>query len=215
MPAPKCGRYDQGRIDAPVLAAQALASSGPVMTRAMLSRTVVQSLAFASALVLGGCWSAPVANVQPKGEPRLIQSAIAVRSIKNPEVVQSVDTGTRTIVVLTPGTAGTNTYKVGQKVSSLDRVKAGDRIRATVAEELTVYVLHDGQLPGVSSPETIATDAKVLSVDPSYRLLTVQYPDGRNETFKVAKEVKLKQMEAGDDVVIRVIEVISLRVQKR
>jgi len=57
-------------------------------------------------------------------------------------------------------------------------------------------------------------DAKVLSVDPSYRLLTLQYPNGQAQTFKVGLDVKLLEMEPGDIVVIRTMELIALRVEK-
>lgn len=174
----------------------------------------VNPLAFAAALALTGCWTAPVANVQPTGEPRLIQSAIAVESVKNPGVVQAVDVGARTIVVQSPRDLSKTTYKAGPKVSNLNQIKAGDKVQATVAEELAVYVLKNGQLPGAGGgSETVKANAKVLMVDPSYRLLTLQYSNGQNETFKVGLDVKLLQMEAGDDVVIRTVEAVALRVQ--
>jgi hypothetical protein len=59
----------------------------------------------------------------------------------------------------------------------------------------------------------IETDAKVLMVDPSYRLLTLQYRDGHTETFKVGLDVKLLRMEPGDDVVVRAVETVALQVQ--
>src|ERR1700680_3618089 len=112
-------------------------------------------LLLVAALALPGCWSAPIARVQPKGKPHLIQGAIAVvESVKLPAVVQSVDLDARAITVLSPGQARLVSYKVGSNVSNLDRLKAGDRVQATVAEELTLYVRRDGHLasPGGSPP---------------------------------------------------------------
>jgi hypothetical protein len=185
------------------------------MTASILRRAIICSLSSAGALAISGCWTAPVADVQPKGEPRLIQSGIAVESVKESAIVESVDLGARTLVLAAqPGI--TRTYKAGPQVQNLDRIKAGDAVRATVAEELTVYVLRDGQLPGAGGAhQTIASDARVLLVDPSYRLLMLRYPDGRDETIKVPLGVKLGEMEAGDDVVIRPLEVRSLQVQAR
>lgn len=175
---------------------------------------MISALSVAAALAISGCWTAPVADVQPKGEPRLIQGGIAVESVKDPATVQSVDPGARTLV-LTTRQGTTCTCKADPQVN-LDRIKAGDTVRATVAEELTVYVLRDGQLPGAGGMrQTIASDARVLWVDPSYRLLMLRYPDGRDETLKVPLGVKLGEMEAGDDVVIRQLEVRSLQVQAR
>jgi hypothetical protein len=186
-----------------------------MMTAFVLPRAMINPLPVAAALAISGCWTAPVAHVQPKGEPRLIQGGITVESVKDGALVQSVDPGARTLV-LRQGQSATCTCKAGPQVENLDRIKAGDRVRATVVEELTVYVLRDGALPGAGDTrETIASDARVLWVDPSYRLLTLRYPDGRDETLKVGLQVRLGEMEAGDDVVIRALEVRSLRVQAR
>jgi hypothetical protein len=184
----------------------------PIMTAKSLHRAIATAVPLAALLALGGCWTAPVANVQPKGQPRLIQSGIVVESPKDAAIVQSVDTAARTISVSTSG-GGTaiTTYPVGPKVKDFDEIKSGDKVEPTLIEELTVYSLRDGKLPATNgSSETIASSAKVLSVDTSYRLLTVEYPNKEKETFKVSRDVKLDQMEAGDDVVIRPVQVVSL-----
>jgi hypothetical protein len=160
-------------------------------------------------LVLAGCWTAPVATVQPHGEARLIQGAISVTSVKDAAVVSAVDRSAGTIILRTAGKAETSIYKLGPKVSGLDDIRPGDVVKATVAEDLTIYVLHDGQLPDARG--TVSVDARVLMVDPSYRLLTLQYPDGQKETFKVPLGTRLEQMEGGDSVVIRPVQVLALR----
>jgi hypothetical protein len=173
------------------------------------------SLLLAGALALEGCWTAPVANVQPKGEARLIKSAITVKSVKAPAIVESVDPNAGTIVVRIPGASETSAYKVGREVENFTSIRMGDRVKATVKEELSVYVLRDGEAPGADGlPEKIVADARVLSVDPGYRLLKLQYPNGEKESLKVALGVKLKEMESGDAVVIRAIEAVALQ-QKR
>jgi hypothetical protein len=185
------------------------------MTASILHRAMLNPLSVAAALAVSGCWTAPVADVQPKGEPRLIQSGIGVESVKDPAIVQSVDPSARTLV-LSSRQGAARTYQAPPQVPNLDRIKAGDTVRATVAEELTVYVLRDGQLPGAGGTrETITSDARVLWVDPSYRLLTLRYPDGHDETLKVGLGVKLGEMEPGDEVVIRPLELRSLQVQAR
>jgi hypothetical protein len=182
------------------------------MTIAALRRLILEPPIFAVALGLVGCWVAPIATVQPEGEARLIQGGIAVESVASPAVVQSVDRSASTIAVRTPGAAESSTYKVSPKVSNFNDIKAGDTVQATLAQELTVYVLHDGQVPGAGGAhERTAADARVLAVDPSYRLLKLKFSNGQSETLKVPLGVKLKEMEAGDSVVIRTVEVIALR----
>jgi hypothetical protein len=174
-----------------------------------LNRRVSHPPLFAAALLLTGCWTAPVATVQPHGEARLIQGAIAVKSVKDTAVVSSVERSAGTIVLRTSGRPETSTYKLGPKVSGLDGIRAGDVVQATVTEDLTIYALHDGQLPDAGG--TVSVDARVLMVDPGYRLLTLQYPDGQKETFKVPLGTRLEQMEPGDSVVIQPLEVLALR----
>jgi hypothetical protein len=174
------------------------------------------SLLLVAALALPGCWSAPIATLQSKGNPHLIQGAIAVpvESVKPLAVVQSVDLAARAITVQRPGEARLISYKVGLSASNLERLKAGDRVQATVAEELTVYVRRDGDLPSVGgSPHTVVTDAQVLSVDPSYRLVALHFPDGHTEMFKASLRVKLDKMETGDEVTIRRVEAVALRIK--
>jgi hypothetical protein len=180
-----------------------------------LDRAKVTLLLPVMTLALAGCWTTPVANVQPKGEARLIQSAIPVQSVKDHVTVQSINADQHVIVLNFSGGA-TATFRPGPQVANLYQIRAGDKVQATVAQELAVYVLKDGQVPGAGGkPEAIKADAKVLVVDPSYRLLTLQYSNGQAETFKVGLDVKLLEMEPGDAVVVRTVELIALRVEKR
>jgi hypothetical protein len=179
-----------------------------------LNRAAASLLLSATALALAGCWTAPIANVQPKGEPRLIQGGITVESVQDPATVQSVNASQRTIVLAVSGGAKTS-LKAGPKVDNFDAIRVGDLVEATVAEDLTVYILKNGQLPGAGgAAQTIKSNAKVLMVDPSYRLLTLQYPGGKSETFKVGLDVKLLEMEPGCDVVVRSIEAVALRLEQ-
>ena len=174
-----------------------------------MNRRVSHPPLFAAALVLAGCWTAPVATVQPHREARLIQTAISVKSVKDTAVVSSLDRSAGTIVLHSSGRPETSTYRLAPKVSGLDDIKAGDVVQATVTEDLTIYALRDGQLPDTGG--TLSVNARVLMVDPSYRLLTLQYPDGQKETLKVPLGTRLEQMEAGDSVVIRPVELLALR----
>jgi len=167
-------------------------------------------------LPLPGCWVAPNAHVQPKGEPRLIEEGVEVQSVKDTAVIREIDATTRTIVVSPTGGGATESYRAGAQVSNFDRLKVGQKIQSTLAEELSVYVLRDGQLPDSRGEvQTIAANAKVLSVDPAYRLLTVQYPSGQSETFKVGLQTRLDLMAAGDDVVIRIVEAVVVKPKRR
>jgi hypothetical protein len=179
-----------------------------------LDRSTVTCLLPLIALALGGCWTAPIADVQPKGEARLIQSAIRVESVKDLATVQSINADRR-IIVLKFSEGTTAKLKAGPQVANFYQIESGDKVQATVAQELSIYVLQNGQAPGTGGkPEAIKADARVLTVDPSYRLLTLQYSNGQAETFKVGLDVKLLEMEPGDAVVVRTLELIALRGEK-
>src|SRR5277367_2508346 len=143
------------------------------------------------ALALAGCWTPPNANVQPVGKPGLIQGGISVEIIQEPVMVTAVDASQRTIT-LKHDDGSTKTFTVSETVKNLDQVKVGDTIKATVKAELSVYILDNGRLPnadGTSRPKTINFNAKVLQVDPSYRLLTLQFSNGKTLTIKAALNV--------------------------
>jgi len=179
-----------------------------------LNRAMVTLLLLITALALAGCWTAPTANVQPKGEARLIQSAIPVESVKHRATVQSIDADRR-VIVLNFSEGTTASFRPRPQAANIHLIRAGEKVQATVAQELTIYVSKNGLVPGTGGkPEALEADAKVLSVDPSYRLLTLQYPNGQTQTFKVGLDVKLLEMEPGDVVAIRTMELIALREEK-
>ena len=170
----------------------------------------------AVALTLTGCWTPPKANVQPAGKPGLIQSGIPVEIIQEPVTVESLDAGKR-LITLKHGDGSTKTFNVDRTVQNFDQVKVGDIISATVKAEMAVYILEHGRLPnpdGTTRPKTINFNAKVLTVDPSYRLLTLQFSHGGTMTIKASLNVLLEKMAPGDDVVIRSHEVTAIAIKK-
>ena len=115
------------------------------MTVTRLHRALLAALPFAAAFAVTGCWTAPVANVQPPGEPRLIQDGIAVQSVKDHAVVESLDAAKRTIVLRTPGEAVPTPYSIGARVTNLSQVKPGDQVE--------VVNLRFAEVPSNAAPE--------------------------------------------------------------
>ncbi len=159
---------------------------------------------------LAGCWQAPRADVHPSGEPRVIQRSVAVESIRS-GIAHSVDPTARTIALLKPGDTAPQIYALASG-TPVGAIKPGERVRLTLAERLTVYVQGVGEVaPEADGISPNSSDAKVLSVDRSYRLLTLLRTDGRRETFKVAVNVKLSEMQPGDDVAVESMQVVAVR----
>lgn len=153
------------------------------------------------AVFLSGCWVAPSTSVRPQRGPGLVEEGITVHLVADSARVESVDLAARTVTLNVRGVS-LPACRIGPGVRNWGDIRAGDRVRATLREVLTVYVARSG------SP-----DARVLIVDPSYRVLTVQYPNGENEALKVGVTSRMEGIEAGDSVAIRPVEVIKLRMQ--
>jgi hypothetical protein len=162
-------------------------------------------------ILMSGCWTAPNANLRPKGEPRVIEDSIDVEISMPPMRVVSIDTVKR-IVVASSRTAATIEMNVAPGVRNLEDVHPGDRIRPKIRERLTVYVAPQPR-SGDSGVTGGPRAGRVLDVDPSYRLLTVQYPDGHTDTFKVGLKTRLQDMEPGDSVAVDTFEAVDLRVK--
>jgi translation initiation factor IF-1 len=178
-------------------------------------KLVLNFLTAITSLFLTGCWTPPNANVQPKGEPRLIQSGVSVESVQEQATVQAVDASQR-IIHLKLSDGSLITCKVSQRVANVGQIQSGDRVNVSLAEELAVYVLKDGRLPAAGgTDEAINFYAKVQSVDPSYRLLTLQYPSGQTEILKTDLNAKLLEMQAGDAVVLQAAEAKAIHIQKQ
>ena len=159
-------------------------------------RVVFNLLTAITALLLTGCWTPPNANIQPKGEARLIQSEVSVESVQEQATVQAVDASQR-IIRLKLSDGSLITCKVSQRVANFGQIQSSDKVKVTLAEELAVYVLKDGRLPITGgTDEAVNFNAKVQSVDPSYRLLTLQYSSGQTEILKTDLNAKLLEMQA-------------------
>ena len=92
---------------------------------------------------------------------------------------------------------------------------------------MTIYPVKNGPPPsagaGVEVPgqpasmvlQTTDTKAKVFQVDPSYRMLKLDYGNGFMKEFKIPMRYKLKDVRKGDEVVVRATEPLALRVEPR
>ncbi len=184
------------------------------MEKKVIISVVKLTLLPALLLALTGCWTTPNANVQPAGKPGLIQGGIPVEIIQEPVTVTAIDAAQRRLT-LQHANETTKTFVVGAMVKNLDEIKVGDILKATVKAELSVYILADGKLPNADgTSQTINFDAKVLLVDPSYRLLTLQFNNGQILTIKAGLDVLLQKMAPGDAVVMRSNEITAIALKK-
>jgi len=155
------------------------------------------------AVSLSGCWIAPNADIRPPGEPRVIAGEVEVEGVASSAKVESVDRAARILVLSVNGVP--LSYGIGRRVRNWDDLHTGDTVKATLRDELTIYVAppHEKRSP----------DAHVLLVNPSYRVMEVQYANGRRQTLKVALLTQMKGIGAGDAITIHPVEVIKLHLR--
>jgi translation initiation factor IF-1 len=189
-------------------------SGGQIMATKVEVKAVFHLLAAFTALSLTGCWTPPNANVQPPGEPRLIQSGVSAVDNDLRATVQGFDPSQRALNLKLPD--GTEiTCTVNPQVKNFDRIQFGDKVKVRLAEELAIYVLKDGRLPIAGGKiEAIGFNAKVQSVDPSYRLLKLQYLNGQTQELKAGLDAKLMEMQPGDAVVLQSAEALAVHIEK-
>ena len=175
-------------------------------------KTLPLVLVSASTLALAGCWSPPNANVIPRAKPGLIQDSVQAETVLDGARVAAVDAGHSTITLALPdGT--TCSYQAEPKVN-LAPINAGDRVKARVTDSLTVFVLDNGQVPSGVTAETSGVSPRVLLVDPSYRELTLQSFAGPPQTYKAGLDARLQEMEPGDSVTRKPMQLTSIKITK-
>jgi hypothetical protein len=195
----------------------------------MKTKITLMTVIPALMLAFTGYAQSPTASAKAKGKPGA-KGAIEVGAITATSKVTKIDPSKRT-VTLTNEAGETNIYKLGKNVRNFDQIKVGDQVKATLLESVAVTVSKSsaapdagargvvavapkGAMPGVVMAKTRQITAKIVSVDPQARTVTVEGPMGGKPTIKVGPNVNLDQLHQGDDVTLRVTDALAIRVEK-
>jgi hypothetical protein len=156
--------------------------------------------------------------------------AVVVDSITTTDTVVAIDAATRKIELKHPDGRIT-AYKAGPNVVNFDQIKVGDEVKANAPGESAIFLVRNGPLPAagagvivtgaakgdVPAGMLLATrdfSARVIAADRSYRMLTLEYLDGKTKTFKVPLPFTLENAQKGDDAVVRTTETVAVRMDK-
>jgi len=178
-------------------------------------------------LAVAGYAEDPGASAATKADAK---GAIEVSAITKTAKVTAVDPAKRTVTLVNPDGI-TNSYELGNKVRNFDQIKVGDEVKATLLEAVAVAVSKSnappdasggdlvavapkGAMPGVIMAKTRQISAKIVSVDPQARTVTVEGPAGGTPTIRVGPKVNMNELQKGDDVTLRVTDAFALRVEK-
>jgi len=202
------------------------------------SRLIVLSLVPAAVLVCTSCSSndssaeggtAAAATRETSTQPG-VPGGVVIDTYQITARVAEVDHAKRTYTLVTPDGRKTQ-YKAGPEVTNFDQVREGDRVKATVTDQLVVRARGQGETrddgetglvalaprggkPGVVMADTTEVTARVKSVDLNHRKATLEFPDGTTRTVAVRPDVKLSSSDVGREIVFRTTEAVAVSVEK-
>jgi hypothetical protein len=155
---------------------------------------------------------------------------VVTDSITRTDTVVSIDAAQRQIE-LKHADGKITSYKCGPQVMNFDQIKVDDQVRATVVDEMALFLkpasatqsltatatvvgARLGAKPGVVSLDTLDLTAKVLAIDPWQHQVTLQTADGRTRPVRVGEFVNLADFNVGDEVVVRLTQALAVLVEK-
>jgi len=198
--------------------------------------TKIQSLAIAAllpaaVLALTSCSTEPQADAPNWTASQFgVAGGVKIETRRVTATVTGIDKATRKVTLVTPD--GTKqTFTAGPEVANFAQIEVGDKVKATVTEQLVVFVREPGQpsddgaaaavalappgeKPGALMASTVEITAKVKAIDVKHRKATLLFPDGTTKTFPVRPDVDMTKHRVGDEVVIRATEAIAVSVEK-
>jgi hypothetical protein len=192
------------------------------------------ALLFAGILTLTAC------TTTPPPPPATGESAVAyvegvpggtiVNTMDVSARVTAIDTSNRKLTLLAPD-GDKFTVKAGPEAVNFDKIRVGDLVKATVTEQLVVYLDAEGASgpdgaagvvglapkgvqPGGLVAEAVQLTATVTAIDRTHRTATLEFEDGSTKTFPVRDDIDLSQREVGEKVVFQVTEMVAISVEK-
>ena len=177
-------------------------------------------------------------NPPPKAETSEAQTyqsgvpgGVAVETTTMTANVVSVSKPTREVVLDLPG-GQRETVKCGPHVVNFDRIRAGDRVKITLTEEIAVSMASESEsesadaarvavvalAPKGAQPGAVMADAKrvtatVTAIDVAGHTATLQFPDGQTRKIAVRPDIDLTKRKVGEKVVIRKADTMAIKVE--
>jgi Cu/Ag efflux protein CusF len=159
-----------------------------------------------------------------------VPGGVTVNSVEVTAKVTAIDTNNRKVTLLLPD-GKKETVKVPPEAVNFDQVRVGDLVKATLTEEVVVYLDEEGASvpdgyaagvalapkgaqPGGVVAEAVKVTATVTAIDQVKRTATLRFDDGTTETFAVRDDIDLSKRKVGEKVVFIVTEMVALSVEK-
>jgi hypothetical protein len=172
----------------------------------------------------------PAAAVLAAQGDAMVAGSEGLDSATATATVEAIDREKR-MVTLKGESGQTRQIYLGKSVVNFDQIQVGDKVRATLAEEVAVAVTKGGPSPSVSEgiftarapvgskpgiliANTAQITGKIQSIDAAKRTITLVEADNEPRPIQVGPKVDLAELKAGDDVTARVTQALAILVEK-
>jgi hypothetical protein len=191
---------------------------------------------FAAALFIFTACATTTPPPPPEGQTAAaiqkgVPGGVFVNTVDVSARVTAIDKTKRKLTLLAPD-GEKHTVAVGPEAVNFDQIKVGDLVKATVTEELVIFMDDEGApsaegeagvvalapkgaQPGGLVAQTAQVIGTVVAIDRTNRTATLRFDDGATETFPVRDDIDLNQHEVGERVVFRVTEMVAISVEKQ
>jgi len=193
------------------------------------------ALGSAVALMLSACSSAPppsgpiTSGAAYETQPGFGGQTI-VNTVTRIDTVVSIDSVKRTLELKHPDGRIT-AYHCGPEIVNFNGIKVGDRVKATVVEEMAVSLKPGtapetlsqsavvvrspgGAMPDFKNVETLKFTAKIMAIDIWGGTVTLQLATGQTRTLHCSDAINLADFNVGDDVSVMSVDSTSIAVEK-
>ena len=157
-----------------------------------------------------------------------VPGGVFASSVEVNAVVTAVNKSTREVTI--KGSDGAElTTLLGPEVINFDQIDVGDRVEATVSEELVIYLgdaqsagaeggatlvagAVPGDKPGMVIADTALITATVVVIDVEDHSATLKFSDGSTETVAVRPDIDLTKYAVGQQVVFQQSYMVTIEV---
>lgn len=208
------------------------------MLNTSLAKSAAAALLAASILTLAACSSDDKAGTSDNvlsGEhtssltvKQGVAGGVAVDEFTAKATVTAVDKSSRK-VTLSGSDGSSTTFVAGPEVRNFDQLRVGDRVSATIRQEMVVFTRRGDAAPSASEAAAIAAAPKgakpgvmmgstseivgrVWSIDNTARKVDLVFSDGEHRIVTPRADVDLTKYRVGDSVVIQMTQTLSVLV---
>jgi hypothetical protein len=160
-----------------------------------------------------------------------VPGGVFVNTMEVSARVTAINKADREVMLLAPD-GKKYPVEVGPEAVNFDQIRVGDLVKATVTEELVIFMddagapsaegqadvvalAPKGAKPGGVVAQTTQVIGTVVAIDRTKRTAKLRFEDGTVKTFPVRDDIDLSRHEVGERVVFRVTEMVAISVEKQ